>query len=252
MGLPRRRSRLVHIDGVAYRWLATPHWRFDLTEDGEPWHKELLFADLYVEKRVSPGAQLRLRLYAEWLAGWGRDPLDRRSIDPPMVRRVVRLGLMRGWASSQPGPPRWFDAADIPHLQTPRHLLYAAPIVARVTVKDTAADTPGCATATLRVVERLRGSLPSEVSVRLAQPADQLPRDALAFLRPDPADPEGLVGWPWYGGLFCVSRGAALLYDDSGEERRWQFRPLRVVREELLQVQVPLPLPPEAMIPGEE
>jgi hypothetical protein len=251
VGLPRRQSRLVHIDGLAYRWLATPHWRFEVNEEGEQWRKELLFADLYVESRLVPSCQLRLRLFSEWLQRWGRDPLDRRCIDPPLVRRAVRLARLRGWEPEITAPPRWVPQEDIPFLQTPRHLLYAAPLIARVTVKDVTETEPGCASATARVVERLRGSLPSEVRMHLTQPAEQLPRDALAFLRPDPEHPGQLTTWPWYGGLFCVSQGAALLYDDSGEERRWRFRPLRIIREDLLQVSRPLLLPVGAVL-GEE
>ena len=111
----------------------------------------------------------------------------------------------------------------------------------------------GCASATARVIERLQGNPPSELRLHLLQPAQTIPRDALVFLRAEPT-PDGVyVGWPWYGGLFCVSRGAALLYDDSGEERRWTFRSLRDVREEIKIIKdLPL-IPPELQkIPPEE
>lgn len=212
---------------------------------GEPRRRALLFADLFVERRQQPAQQLRVRLYADWLVAWGRDPLNRRCIDPPLVRRAVRLALMRGWDPTTEAPPFWMSVPDISFLQTPRHLLYAAPLIARVTVRDVEDLAPGRAQATLKAVEWLRGSVPGELSVRINQPAAQLPRDGLAFLHPDP-DPERsghFAGWPWYGALFRVSRGAALLYDDSGEERRWLFRPLRIIREELLKVCVPMPVP---------
>lgn len=210
---------------------------------GAPRRRELLFADLYVEHRQQPACQLRVRLYADWLVSWGRDPLDRRCIDPPMVRRAVRLALMRGWDPDADIPPFWMEVSDVPFLQTPRHLLYAAPLIARVTVRDAEDAAPGCSTATLKPVEWLRGHVPGALTVHIKQPAEQLPRDALAFLHPDPERPEQFAGWPWYGALFRVSRGAALLYDDSGEERRWRFRPLRIIREELIRVCVPMLVP---------
>lgn len=245
MGLPRRRSRLVHIDGTAYRWLATPHWHFDINDEGEQWRRTLLFADLYVEKRLQPASQLRVRLYTDWLLSWGRDPLDRRSIDPPMVRRAVSLALLRGWDPPSDGPPHSFAHQDVNFLQTPRHLLYAMPIIARVTVRDVQPAEPGCTSVTARVIERLKGTPAPELRLHLPQPAAAIPRDALVFLKAEPTQNGMYVGWSWYGSMFCISRGAALLYDDSGEERRWKFRSLRTIRKELQSVlELPV-IPPE-------
>ena len=213
----------------------------------------MLFADLYIEKRLQPAAQARVRLYADWLSKWGRDPQDRRCIDPPMVRRVVRMAKLRGWQPQRTGRPFWLTPVDVRYLQTPRHLLYAAPVVARVTVREITDVAPGRSVAHVRVMERMRGSLPGKFQIRVDQPRTSIPGDALAFLFPDEAEAGTFRCCPWFGGLFRISNGAALLYDDSGEERLWRFRPLQHIREELKHVQLPLEVPAELVDePAEE
>ena len=242
----------MHVQDVAYRWLVSPHWRFDVNEEGERWRRHIQFLDLYVERRVHGTNQLRVRLTAERLRRWGRNPEERSSIDPPLVRRAVQYALARGWLPEAPHAPHFLlDAFGQRFLQTPRHLLYDEPLIARAFLGQIQSEGASRATASARIIEPLRvpagsGPLPPTVTVRVHQPAQHLPEDGVLFLHPS-TDPErpGFVDWPRVGGVFRVAGEAVFLYDNSGEEHRWAFLPLQDLRRELVDIHTPPPPPDE-------
>jgi hypothetical protein len=80
------------------------------------------------------------------------------------------------------------------------------------------------------IIHPIRGRPGAEFHFTAALPAAQIPEQALVFLHPDGA---ALTTWDRYAGVFRISGDTVLIYDDSGEEHRWAFRPLPSVLEEL-------------------
>jgi hypothetical protein len=96
MGLARRGSRRITVDGTDYRWVLSP-------DSG--------YVVLVVELLENPGQ----RLEALSDMGWhDREPL---SVTPGLVARVIRLALQQNWQPAETGLPpfrirnfdRWID-----------------------------------------------------------------------------------------------------------------------------------------------
>ena len=89
MTLPTKHSRLLTIDGDAFRWMVSARY--------EP---EFGFV---VEHAESPARLLRVTL------GFGA------TVTPKLVVSYVRQALSSGWDPKQSGPPfRIFSAEDLP------------------------------------------------------------------------------------------------------------------------------------------
>lgn len=239
MSLPRRRSRLIRIDGEAYRWLASPHWEFEVDEEEDDWERSPAFIDVYVEHRREPLQQLQVRIPASLLLRWGRDPMRRNVIDPGLVRRAVQLALREGWQPRQSGETFAISPERVRFIETPRHLLYSAAVIAQVLVESVEPVEPGMSRVRGRVMELLRGDVSEIVEIRAAQPADLIPENVLVFAFREPSS-GALVTWRQYGGVFMIAEGRVLLYDQSTREDRWAFLSLTRIRRELRKIQGPL------------
>lgn len=93
MALPQKGSRRIVVEGVAYRWVATPN-------DG--------YISLVVERADDPGQRLGASFkYHDILqsagAGAARVVGQRRSVSPGAVRAVILAALGRGWQPSRRG-----------------------------------------------------------------------------------------------------------------------------------------------------
>lgn len=95
MGLAKRGSRCLVIDGVAYRWVVSP-------DDG--------YMVLVAELAEEPGQRLEAYfsyhdVYEQQGAGVSRIVGQRRIIRPGIVKATIQAALGRGWKPSQGGLP---------------------------------------------------------------------------------------------------------------------------------------------------
>jgi hypothetical protein len=106
MGLAKRGTRRIVVDGVNYRWVVSP-------DDG--------YMVLVVELADDPGQRLeaffayhdRPGVVQRSSGGVFRIVCQQRSIRPGVVRAVIQAALGRGWQPSQCGlPPFRFHDAD--------------------------------------------------------------------------------------------------------------------------------------------
>jgi hypothetical protein len=84
MGLAKKGSRLISIDGVTYRWVVSPDSGY-----------MVLVAELNDEPRQ--------RLEAVF--GYDNHPEELGPISPGVVRQVIVAAIHRGWKPSQSGRP---------------------------------------------------------------------------------------------------------------------------------------------------
>lgn len=93
MGLAKRGTRRIVVDGVAYRWVVSP-------DDG--------YMVLVAELAEAPGQRLEAffayqDVYESQDGGVDRVVGQRRVIRPGVVRAVIQAALGRGWKPSQRG-----------------------------------------------------------------------------------------------------------------------------------------------------
>ena len=84
MGLARKGSRTIRVEGVAYRWVVSP-------DDG--------YMRIVVELRDGPGQRLSVQI------GYGLEPSAGagRRITPALVRHVILAAPSRGWTPHENG-----------------------------------------------------------------------------------------------------------------------------------------------------
>ncbi len=229
MPLPRSRTRGIHIDEQTYHWLASMHWEFNVAPDGRQWKKDPKFVDLHVAAEEGGVGVLHARFPVPVLSEWGWQVREhRRALPDDLVARTIRYAIKEGW---QPGetdfdlPPR-----RVRYLRTLRHLLYTEPIIARIRVLKATSRDRNSSTIHAAVIHPIRGRPGSEFHFTAQLPAKHIPDQALVFLHPGE---DGLTTWESYAGVFRISGDAVLIYDSSGQEHRWGFRPLPLVLEEL-------------------
>jgi hypothetical protein len=119
MGLAKRGTRRIVVDGVAYRWVVSP-------DDG--------YLVLVAELADEPGQRLEAffryhDVYEPLGEGVLRIVGQRRSIRPGVVRAVILAALGRGWQPSQRGiqPFRMHDAEQVAPVGEPEAEPGAAP-----------------------------------------------------------------------------------------------------------------------------
>lgn len=105
VGLAKRGTRRIVVDGVAYRWVVSP-------DDG--------YMVLVAELAEEPGQRLEAffryqDVYEPQGAGVLRIVGQRRTIRPSVVRSIIEAALIRGWQPSQRGLPalRIHDAEQV-------------------------------------------------------------------------------------------------------------------------------------------
>ena len=230
MPVPKSRSRRLRIDEQTYLWLASMHWDFDVAPDGKKWKKEPRFVDLHVSRDEDSIGVIRARFPVEQLDAWGwRVREHRRALPDPLVERAIRYAKTQGW---QPGETDFnLPMERVRFLQTFRHLLYTEPIIARVRVLERHTERPGLTTIQASIIHLIRGRPGSEFRFTAALPAEQIPEQALVFLHADASG--SLTTWSRYAGVFRISGNDVLIYDNSGLENRWGFRPLPKILEEI-------------------
>ena len=230
MTLPRSRARSIHVGNHGYQWLASMHWVFEVEPDGQRWKKNPKFVDLHVEQDEVELGVLHARFPVPLLVSWGWQVRQhRRALPDDLVARTIRYAREKGW---RPGEVDFtLPSNRVRFLRTPRHLLYTEPVIARIRVVSTEPGGHYLTTIHAAVIHPIRGELEAEFSFTAALPTSHIPEQALVFLHPN-AD-GGLTTWDRYAGVFRISGNAVLIYDNSGRERRWGFRPLPHLLEEL-------------------
>jgi hypothetical protein len=93
MALPRKKTRRMTVEGIAYHWIAAPN-------DG--------YITLVVECADAPGQRLEACFkYHDILLPVGEGAFrvvgQRRSVSPGAVRRIIQAALGRGWQPSLRG-----------------------------------------------------------------------------------------------------------------------------------------------------
>lgn len=230
MSVPKSRSRRLTLEGQTYLWLASMHWEFDVAPDGKKWKKAPRFIDLHVSQDEDSIGVLRARFPVAQLEGWGWKVREhRRALPDTLVMRTIRYAKKQGW---KPGETDFNLPINRVHvLQTLRHLLYTEPIIARIRVLEAHAEQPGVATIQASTIHRIRGRPGAAFRFTAALPTAHIPEQALVFLH---ANEDGnLTTWSRYAGVFRISGNEVLIYDNSGREGRWGFRPLVQVLEEI-------------------
>ena len=104
MGLPKKGSRLITVDGVVYRWLATHELDFS-REDPLYWP-----VSLAVERAVEPGQRVLVSF---------RVPPRREWVTPGVVRRIILAALERGWRPAARSLPPLEMTADEEFFEQP-------------------------------------------------------------------------------------------------------------------------------------
>ncbi|QLE70533.1 hypothetical protein FGW37_01960 [Streptomyces rectiverticillatus] len=100
MALPRKGSRRIVVDGVAYRWRVRRRVTYG---QGMGWSL-LAYA---VEHAESPGTTLVVRTGRPHPGNWIRRPAP--PVLPAHVSAAVRAARARGWTPEAPGPPFLLD-----------------------------------------------------------------------------------------------------------------------------------------------
>ena len=231
MPLPHSRSRSIPINEQIFHWMASMHWEFEVAPDGRKWKKEPKFVDLHIACDEATEGVLHARFPVPMLSGWGWQVREHhRALPDDLVARTIRYALKEGW---KPGETDFnMPISRVRFLRTPRHLLYTEPIVARIRVLESRADRPGFTAIHASIIHPIRGRPGSDFWFSAALPARHIPEQALVFLHPDPE--RGLTTWGHYAGVFRISGNDVLIYDNSGLDHRWGFRPLPMVLEELV------------------
>ncbi len=104
MGMPKKRSRILVVGGVRYRWRVSYDWY--------PWSKGYAAPARVVIESADRAGQ---RLVASFV-GCRRDPTDslREPFTPGFARRLVLAGLAKGWQPGRRGlPPVMLAHADV-------------------------------------------------------------------------------------------------------------------------------------------
>ncbi|GLX10481.1 hypothetical protein Misp03_74070 [Microbispora sp. NBRC 16548] len=103
VAIPRKGSRLITVDGVAYRWRIRRKPTYD---QGNGW-SPLTFA---VQPAEGPGRVLLVSLPFVRPDAW----LGERTmaVRPALVAAVVRMALGRGWGPWQAGPAVGLDVTE--------------------------------------------------------------------------------------------------------------------------------------------
>jgi hypothetical protein len=85
MAMPKKGTRLITVDGVRYRWIASGYDRY-LGEETD--------ARIQVQSLDPAGAVLSVRA-VDW----------RETVLPSHVAHVIRTAIRKGWKPLEPGPP---------------------------------------------------------------------------------------------------------------------------------------------------
>ena len=229
MALPQRASRALHIDGRTFRWLSSPHHRFETNADGQPVHQILDFVDLYAGLDAPGAGELRARFPVSVLTEWGwRGGPPESAIPAPLAERAIRWALLSGW--SPEGEDFVLPPAHLRFLRTPRPLLYTAPLIVRISITETEPLGPARVRLTGTVIQTFRGTPAATLTFTAALPPAQVPPQAMAFLE---HTADGLAAMPRYGGVLRILDDRVLIIDGSAEER-WLLHPLHEIVRELL------------------
>ncbi|MFT5684256.1 MAG: hypothetical protein ACI8RZ_005197 [Myxococcota bacterium] len=229
MPLPRSRTRSIPIGAAVYQWLASMHWAFEVSPDGRQWKKNPKFVDLHVALEDGGIGVLHARFPVPVLAEWGWQVREhRRALPDDLVARTIRYALKDGWL---PGETDFnLPLRRVRYLRTLRHMLYTEPIIARIRVLEAKPTGRDSSTVHASIIHPIRGRPGNEFHFTVPLTASHIPDQALVFLHPEG---DGLTTWHHYAGVFRISGSQVLIYDNSGGEHRWGFRPLTSVLEEL-------------------
>jgi hypothetical protein len=100
MGIPRKGSRRIVVDGVAFRWiLRTAGSRYDRWDDRLP-HRRAGTV-IVQEESDSPGRPVKFG--AVWKGPMDTCSKDGGCVVPAMVERGVRRAMADGWVPGQRG-----------------------------------------------------------------------------------------------------------------------------------------------------
>ena len=89
MALARRGSRIIRVDGVAYRWAVSP-------DGGSVW--------LVVERDGASGQRVQAMFdYSDTILPDGHTGRQGRSLTPRVVRSVIARASANGWQPLLPG-----------------------------------------------------------------------------------------------------------------------------------------------------
>ncbi|WP_171166438.1 hypothetical protein [Streptomyces sp. I05A-00742] len=102
MAMPRKGSRRITVDGIAYRWRVRHRPTYDQAVAGAP----LTYA---VEQAESPGTTLVVTAEGTRPDGWFGAPSV--VVTPSTVAEVVRTARSRGWTPERPGPSFHLDCS---------------------------------------------------------------------------------------------------------------------------------------------
>jgi hypothetical protein len=101
MAIPKKGSRVIMVDGVAYRWRIRkkPTYHQGLA------HGRLTFA---VELAQDPGSVLAVATNSPRPDNWFGTP--GRTVRPAEVADTIRAARRQGWRPDQPGPAMYMAA----------------------------------------------------------------------------------------------------------------------------------------------
>jgi len=89
MAMPRKRTRLITVDTIQYRWALTSHGALSVVD-----------RDIVVELAHDPAGKLLAKPTA--IDQWFGDDYD-DTITPALIEQGIRKALNAGWAPNNPG-----------------------------------------------------------------------------------------------------------------------------------------------------
>ena len=96
MTIPRKGSRLITVEGVAYRWSVRPRPTYSQGLGESP----MTFA---VVDDESPGSTLVVSLDTARPDNWLHQPAG--AVTPAIVEHAIRMAIAAGWRARQDGAP---------------------------------------------------------------------------------------------------------------------------------------------------
>ncbi len=96
MALPKKGTRLIEVDGIAYRWLIRGKPTYS---QGNAWAPMTVAIELSLKARQSLVVELSDTRPDSWLEA------SSAQIKSAQVAELIRLGLAHGWQPSKPRPP---------------------------------------------------------------------------------------------------------------------------------------------------
>jgi hypothetical protein len=96
MALPKKGSRQITVDGLAFRWSVRPKPTYAQGAYAAP----MAFA---VEAAQRPGRALHVELARARPDNWLEQPTS--PVTPSEVEKFIRRALATGWNPGEPGPP---------------------------------------------------------------------------------------------------------------------------------------------------